>query len=263
VSFDSELYPLPAESFRRLDIAEGNVIEHFHARSTSFGEFAHRWWLYRPADSDPSTPLPATIFLDGASYVAADGPFRATSVLDNLIASGELPPMLGVFVEPGSDRNGQSNRSVEYETLSQRNVDFLIDELLAGLAGVATGPQHVRTVGWSSGGMAAVAAAWFRPDVVGGAYSSLGSFMRSPEGDGLPDLVEKSDRKPIRLFLQEGLRDSSHPMFGSGAERHADFVAALASKGYDFHYDLGDGTHDPAHGASLLPEALRWLWRPI
>lgn len=38
-------------------------------------------------------------------------------------------------------------------------------------------------------------------------------------------------------------------------------AAALAERGYDFRFVLGDGGHSPNHGGVLLPEALRWLWR--
>jgi hypothetical protein len=41
-------------------------------------------------------------------------------------------------------------------------------------------------------------------------------------------------------------------------------AAALAEGGYDFRLVLGDGHHSPApgnHGATILPDALRWLWR--
>ena len=43
-------------------------------------------------------------------------------------------------------------------------------------------------------------------------------------------------------------------------------AAALAERGYDFRLVLGDGEHSLApgrnHGAVILPDALRWLWRP-
>ena len=32
-------------------------------------------------------------------------------------------------------------------------------------------------------------------------------------------------------------------------------------KGYDHQFVFGEGTHNPKHGASILPDALRWLWR--
>jgi len=39
-------------------------------------------------------------------------------------------------------------------------------------------------------------------------------------------------------------------------------AAALAEAGYDVRLVLGDGGHSPNHGGVLLPDALRWLYRP-
>jgi hypothetical protein len=39
-------------------------------------------------------------------------------------------------------------------------------------------------------------------------------------------------------------------------------AAALAERGYDLRFVLGDGGHDANHGGAILPDALRWLWRP-
>jgi len=38
-------------------------------------------------------------------------------------------------------------------------------------------------------------------------------------------------------------------------------AAALAERGYDLRFVLGDGGHNTNHGDVILPAALRWLWR--
>jgi enterochelin esterase-like enzyme len=267
-ALDAELYPPPSESLRIDGVPAGSVTEHVLSESKIFPGFEHRWWLYSPAGIDPATPLPATVFLDGEVFVDASGPFRSATVLDNLIAAGEIPPMQGIFVDAGTRPSGTAldddNRSIEYEEQSARNADFLLTELLpaaADIAAFATGPGALTIAGVSSGGMAAFTAAWFRPDAFGRVFSALGSFLSSPDGTGYPELVADSPMKSLRLFFQDGRRDRSHPMFGYGEERHAALVEALAAKGYDFTYELGDGTHDFAHAAALLPEAMRWLWQ--
>jgi enterochelin esterase family protein len=37
--------------------------------------------------------------------------------------------------------------------------------------------------------------------------------------------------------------------------------AALEFAHYDHRYVWGTGKHSGRHGGTLLPEALRWLWR--
>jgi enterochelin esterase family protein len=39
--------------------------------------------------------------------------------------------------------------------------------------------------------------------------------------------------------------------------------AALKFKGYDYRFEAGTGGHDINHGAALLPDTLRWLWRDV
>jgi enterochelin esterase family protein len=38
-------------------------------------------------------------------------------------------------------------------------------------------------------------------------------------------------------------------------------AAALKFRDYDYRFEYGEGGHDGNHGAALLPESLRWLWR--
>ena len=37
--------------------------------------------------------------------------------------------------------------------------------------------------------------------------------------------------------------------------------AALKFAGYDYRFVFGNATHSGKHGAAILPQALRWLWR--
>lgn len=51
----------------------------------------------------------------------------------SLIAAGDLPVMVAVFVEPGTI-DGNSNRSFEYDNLSGDYAQLIIDELLPQVA---------------------------------------------------------------------------------------------------------------------------------
>jgi hypothetical protein len=41
------------------------------------------------------------VFHDGATYLKADGFYRAQNVLDNLMYRGDIPTMIGAFIDPG------------------------------------------------------------------------------------------------------------------------------------------------------------------
>ena len=50
--------------------------------------------LYIPAQYDPQKPACVLVMQDG-------GGFRDTTVLDNLIAKGDIPVTIGIFITPG------------------------------------------------------------------------------------------------------------------------------------------------------------------
>jgi hypothetical protein len=69
--------------------------------------------------------------------------------------------------------------------------------------------------------------------------------------------------QPLRIWLHVATRDLNWDKpednwLSAGLE----VAAALAERGYDFRLVVGDGAHDGNHGGVLLPDALRWLWRP-
>src|SRR4030095_9119135 len=84
------------------------------------------------------------------------------------------------------------------------------------------------------------------------------------------DIVRKSERKPIRIVMQDGRNDNR----GRGRDGAGDYDplrdwlpqngrlnAAPGEKGYDLSFQGGIGRHSQKHGGSVLPDMLRWLWR--
>ncbi len=92
-------YSLGADSQPKSDVPKGTLTRHVLAPGKFFPGTPHNYQLYVPAQYDPSRPMPFMIFLDGSGY-AGDG-VRVPVVLDNLIARGEVPPMLAMFIDPG------------------------------------------------------------------------------------------------------------------------------------------------------------------
>ncbi|MFM8421199.1 MAG: SMP-30/gluconolactonase/LRE family protein, partial [Verrucomicrobiota bacterium] len=115
--------------------------------------------------------------------------------------------------------------------------------------------------GMSSGGICAFTAAWERPDAFSKVLSHIGSFVNIRGGHVYPALLRKTERKPLRVYLQEGANDLNN-LHGDWPLSNRQMASALAFAGYDHRLDFGDGAHNDRHGAVLLPEALRWLWRP-
>src|SRR5882724_9034534 len=87
---------------------------------------------------DAEKPTAFMVFLDGSGYLG-DG-IRVPVVLDNLIAKHEVPPMIGIFVDPGvlpavsADVQNRFERVFEYDSLSERYSWFLLEELIPAVA---------------------------------------------------------------------------------------------------------------------------------
>src|SRR5262245_45638721 len=79
-------------------VPAGKVTQHVLAPGKYYPGTPHNYALYVPAKYDAAKPTAFMIFLDGAGAI---GTFRVPVVFDNLIAKGELPPIIGIFIEPG------------------------------------------------------------------------------------------------------------------------------------------------------------------
>ena len=114
--------------------------------------------------------------------------------------------------------------------------------------------------GISSGGICAFTVAWERPDLFSKVLSHVGSFTDIRGGHAYPSLIRKSERKPIRVFLQDGSGDLDN-QFGHWYLANLQMEAALKYAKYDYKTVWGDGGHNGKHGGAILPDSLRWLWR--
>ena len=266
-----EVYQLGADSQRQESVPEGRVTEHVH-RSAIFPGTIRRYWVYVPAAYDEQEPAAVMVFQDGHAYVDPNGQFRATIVMDNLIHRGDMPVTVGIFIDPGHtteelpDQPGwrptPANRSFEYDTLSDQYSRFLLDEILPKVAldlNLTDDPQRRAICGISSGGICAWTVAWERPDAFRRVLSHVGSFTNIRGGHHYEAMIRKTDRKPIRVFLQGGSGDLDNE-HGNWPLANQQMAAALKFKGYDYRFEFGEGGHSGAHGGAILPESLKWLW---
>jgi enterochelin esterase family protein len=174
------------------------------------------YWVYVPKQYDGSQPANVMVFQDGGGYVDPKGQFRADVVFDNLIHKKEMPVTIGIFINPGvipAAREGQKprqNRSFEYDSLGDQYARFLLEEILPEVSKEykLTSEASGRAIGGiSSGGICAWTVAWERPDAFGKVLSHVGSFTNIRGGHFYPALIRKTERKPIRVFLQDGSGD--------------------------------------------------------
>lgn len=267
-----EKYVLSADSHPQPGVPEGQVTGFTLDDSKVYPGYRHKWWLYIPAQYDGTKPIALMVFLDGAylRFVQRDRDWRVPVVLDNLIARKELPVLAAVFVDPGERLRDSSafdeQRSYEYDTLGDRFATFLLTEILPAAAKhvrITSDPNGRGIAGRSSGGIGAFTVAWQRPDQFRKVFSANGSFVNIRGGGAYPEIIRQNPRKPLRVFLQDGVADSLGGQFAglNWPEGNRAMAAALATKGYDYQLVMGEGTHSARHGAAIFPDALRWLWR--
>ncbi|MEA5455649.1 alpha/beta hydrolase-fold protein [Sinomonas sp. JGH33] len=252
----------------RPGVPAGTTVELEWTRSTVYPGTSRRVWVHVPAAYDPAEPASVMVFQDGWWYLDPDGEVRAGIVLDNLVHSGEIPPMIGIFVDPGVffGANQPKNRNTEYDAFDNSYATFLATEIIPQVVerySLSDDPDAWGICGGSSGGNCAFTAAWLRPDRFRRVIGFLSSFAQMPGGNPYPELIPATPAKPLRIFLQAGHRDLrwNEPQ-GNWLSNNLRVAAALAEAGYDFRLVLGDGGHSPNHAGALLPDALRWLWRP-
>jgi enterochelin esterase-like enzyme len=266
---DDQYVPGP-DSKPQEGVPKGVITKYEWNTSKIYPGTVRTYWVYVPAQYDEKTPACVYVSQDGILY-------SAPVVFDNLIHKKQMPVTIGIFIQPGvfppkegqpakkSDGkpNTRSNRSNEYDTLSDAYSKFLLEEILPEVSKkykLTDNPDGRCIAGSSSGGICAFTVAWQRPDAFRKVFTTVGSFTNIKGGNAYPELVRKADKKPIRIFQQDGANDIVN-QFGSWPEANKAMAAALDEKGYDHKFVFGQGVHSGKHGTAIFPDAMRWMWR--
>ena len=287
---------LPAfgpDSYQQPGVPAGTLSAKLSHVSKIYDGMTSDYWIYVPAQYDPKTPAALMVFQDGEWYLDRNGNIPALNVIDNLIAQKKIPVMICVFINPGdiSASPGtptynfvkaysgkwqrtlkDSMRSTLYDTVSDRYARFLRDEVLAEVAAkynLRKDAYSRAITGLSSGGICAFNAAWQMPGQFSRVISWIGSFaaiqwkedLANPDGgQDYPEKILREPKRNLRVWLQDGTEDLEN-RYGSWPLANLRMANALKSQGYDFHFSLGEGSHNAAHGAAEFPAEMIWLWR--
>jgi enterochelin esterase-like enzyme len=270
-------YVLGPDSQAHAGVPKGRMVGPLVIPSTVFPGTQHTYFVYVPAQYDPAQPTPVMVFNDGQAMMAIPGDVQAPNVLDNLIYRREIPVMIGVFVNPGrrpdqpeptpSDWGDHTtNRADEYNPANDRYARVVVEELMPAVRkeyNITPDPNLHAIMGSSSGGCAAFGVAWFRPDDFRKVITFVGSFTDIRGEYVYPELVAAAERKPIRVFQQDGRNDNRN-LTNPNRDwfyQNVRLAEALAKKGYDANYTWGIGNHGQKQGGAIFPSMIRWLWR--
>jgi len=213
--------------------------------------------------------------------VGADGPDRMLfTTLDNLIHQKRVPVMVAISIGNGSGDAQGSQRGLEYDTMSGKYAQFVEAEVLPLVeqkcnVKLTKDPNARATMGGSSGGSAALAMAWYHPELYRRVLTYSGTYVNqqwpynpeTPRGawEFHATLIPNTPRKPLRLWLEISDRDNL-----STWDDYHDWVLAnermakvLAEKKYPYQFVFvkNAGHTDRAVKAQTLPGALEYIWQ--
>lgn len=244
---------------------------------------SRRLTIYTPPGYRRGTRLPLLVALDGETYA---GVMRLPVILDNLIATGAIPPLLAVMV---GNADGARLRELSYDPRFNR---FLAEELVPWARrthGVSPARRDMIIAGASLSGGAALLAAIEHPALFGGAISQSGGYMYReqpqapftlqpgelfeggfPQSEWLARRLASAQGPAPRLYVEAGTfediaYESGQPRFAYpalllGARHLRDVIEA---RGHPFCYHEYNGAHEPLNWRGSFADALVFaLGRP-
>ncbi|MEZ5326537.1 MAG: alpha/beta hydrolase-fold protein [Verrucomicrobiales bacterium] len=249
--------------------------------------------VYIPAAYKDGTKAPILVTHDGPSNLDL-----VRNALDNLTNSKDperhLPAFIAIAVENGGNDGKNSERGLEYDTMSDRFARFINDEVLpavvnnadikAAYPGIALteNPWGRATMGCSSGGAAALTMGWFRPDLFRRLITYSGTFVDQQDDDAAEEaeyplgaweyhssmkLIENAEKKPLRIFTHVSEFDNGakapEASYHNWVMANQRTAAALKAKGYDYRFVFSkESRHCDRRVFELtLADTLVWMWR--
>ncbi|WP_236029852.1 alpha/beta hydrolase-fold protein [Paractinoplanes lichenicola] len=196
--------------------------------------------VYHPAGT-ATAGLPVLVVFDG--WIAREVQ-RIPTVLDNLIAAGEIPPLVALFVT--------SHAAGRDDDLSPDGAmrDFVTRELLPWARttlGAGLDPRANMIAGASRGGLLAAHIGLTAPGSFGAVISQSGSFWWPSDAPGR--LIREVAQRPVadvRFYLDVGIFETFPAPGGvpSQIDMNRAMRDALRKQGYSVAYAEYSGGHD-------------------
>jgi enterochelin esterase-like enzyme len=225
--------------------AAGTLSDDIRIESTTLG-YALQYRVYVP-DAPPGQALPTLYVTDGSWYLE-QGQMKA--LLDELIATGRIEPLIAVFVDARDPDHLRDNRRNEQLICKLAYARFFASELVPQVEArhpTLRDPARRTILGLSFGGLNAACFGLAIPEVFGTIA------MQSPANGEMLKVVGEmyleEDRLPLRMFLSVGRRnDNTDAVRG--------FRRILESKGYEVTFREVPQGHSWSNWRPLLPDVL-------
>ena len=251
---------------RQPGVSKGALIEHkltsqiIRDAKPGFDHERH-FMVYTPPNYDPKGQRYGLLVLfDGQGNSNSSSDMPVTVILDNLIASEQIPPLVAVFVY-------QTRERLRELGCSQPFSDFVAKELLPWVREnyhVSPEPGRVTIGGMSAGGRMAAYCGLHHSEVFGNVLSLSGGFEWWPgvleermdeEPGWLTRQFVTAQLVPVRFYLTAGRFE--HWFFPSSLlTENRRLRDVLHSKGYLVEYAEFSGGHDPVSWRDPFVNAL-------
>ena len=268
--------------------------------SVSFSLSSAMSQIFTGSDFTPPLTFTRTIkvwvpqqYVDGTAspfMVSSDGFYAGLqTVVQNLAddpsPAHRVPPLVIIGIQNGPDVHPNSERSLEYDTVSDRYWRFVTQEVIpAALSNkqllakypnfkLTSDPNGRGGYGCSSGGPAVMGLAWFgdfnRVFSFSGSFVALQKTADHPFGawEYTGMITNTPARQSLRVFQEvcendhgAGTPDSTHTNWVTS---NTNMAHALAANGNHqrFILALGAGHCDSNARNEVMPDGLIWLWQ--
>ena len=229
--------------------ANGSITDDIRITSDVLG-YDLQYRVYLPDGYGSPGDYPVLFLTDGHNYIRRG---LMPSILDDLISSGKIEPVIAVFVDPRDPDNLESNRRRTQFLCNVDYLEFYIDELIPAVEEdfPVKSDRDGRTImGLSFGG---TNAACF--GVLGyGSFSGIA--MQSPANHPVPNLLpvyKEIPMLPLRVFLSTGTPDDN-------TQANRRFRTLLKDKVYDMEYiEVREG-HNWENWGPLIDDVLLYFY---
>jgi enterochelin esterase family protein len=234
-------YVQPAEIIFNPDIPHGEVIEEKFTSKILGNERGIYFYLPPGYATEETWFYPVLFVHDGGEYISLAS---MVIVADNLIASGEIAPLIMVFIDP-VDRSGEYKAGEGFMRMIVEEIVPLADSRYR----IDTRPAARGMMGASLGGLISVHMTWDNPRLFGFCASQSGAFMA--DYTDAVKIIEAGPPREISYYLDWGTYE---PAIAAGNE---DMREAILRGGHELIWKVYPEGHSWGSWRAHVDDILR------
>ncbi len=218
--------------------------------SSEYLNYDLQYRVYLPKRDSSLTPMPVIYLTDGQGYINNGG---LVDILDELIDSNQIEPVIAVFIDPRDPDDTSINRRNEQFFCNQKYINFVNLELIHKIDNTyntAVSANKRLMWGLSFGGLNAACFGLLSH------HTFRNLAIQSPALHPIPNLksiYKKNPPPPLKVFLSTGT-------INDGEKVTRRFKAILRSTGHQVKYKSTKQGHNWRNWAPMLDNILLYFY---